>query len=488
MRSLHDLGRRLAACALSLLVACSARGQQPIDLFDDAPPLGSGFIRIGAWNLRHINIEGQAANFLTGATREEDFAILIATFAKGIQDLGLDLVAVVESQPRQNEPNRLTQLRDRLNGGAAGSWRSDETSIDYDSVSQFGGLQFGLLWNSAKIRIDPDDDALLTELRQPRNTDGTLAERTLRAPWLVPVQSGQLQFDLMILHLKSGGGPPQGEEVDAIRGYIAARQSVASPRHLIVCGDWNIRPDQSQGRTRLSELRVTTATGTPLMRVLTVEDIPPTLVEWEALGTIAFGSAQAALVPFTHYNATFIDTFLDHMAISNTMSEIFDNPIQVTLASGTTDLLPGIAIARPHISEQDFVHLTDHLPVVLTLRTSGGAAEPASVPALTIVAALPNPPGADEPAEEVHVRNNTNAPISLVGWRIGDSTGNQFWVLDAADGTIAPGATVVIVRRNRPMYLNNSGGDTIVLIDLNSVAVDRRSYGDAASGQMITFP
>ena len=70
--------------------------QVPIDLFPDVPALGSGFIRIGSWNLRHINLESGAEDYLPGNKEDEDFAILIATFGKAITDLGLDLVAIVE--------------------------------------------------------------------------------------------------------------------------------------------------------------------------------------------------------------------------------------------------------------------------------------------------------------------------------------------------------------------------------------------------------
>ena len=53
------------------------------------------------------------------------------------------------------------------------------------------------------------------------------------------------------------------------------------------------------------------------------------------------------------------DTFLDHMAISSTMDEIFDHPIEVALAAGGTDIRPGIRIARPLVPESDFHDLTD---------------------------------------------------------------------------------------------------------------------------------
>ena len=112
-RSLGPLAMLIVS--LCLLVARPTAAQEPLDLFSDAPRLSPEFVRIGAWNLRHINVEGGAAEVLPGKTPEEDAAILAATFAKAIDDLGLDLVAVIEHQPRPGEPNRLHQIRDELN-------------------------------------------------------------------------------------------------------------------------------------------------------------------------------------------------------------------------------------------------------------------------------------------------------------------------------------------------------------------------------------
>lgn len=487
---MRSLPNRLILCAFLILALAiaPASGQQPIDVFPDDPPLDAGFIRIGSWNLRHINLEGGARQFLAGANDTEDFAILTATFAKAIRDLGLDLVAIQEFQPRAMEPNRLHQIRDHLNGGASGPWRSDETNIPYDNPNdQFGNLQFGVLWNSSRVTIDPNADLLLSELRQPRNQAGELTEQRMRIPWLVPVQAGNLSFDLMILHLKSGGDPPQAEEVNALERFVRQRQTAPQARHLIICGDWNIRPDQPSGRGRLRQMMVPDPGGN-LMRVLTVEEIRPTLEGWEGLGAIPGSSPLAGLVPFSHFNASTLDTFLDHVAISRTLDEIFDHPIQVRLSGGTTDLSAGIRAARPLIPEESYVNLTDHLPLVMTLRTDTAAAvPPPPSAALRIVATLPNPVGDDAQDEEVHLQNTSGQAVTLTGWRIGDASGS-FWPLQAADGTVQPGATVIVRRRARSMSLNNTGGDTITLINPAGATVDQKSYsGTAASGQLFTF-
>lgn len=465
-----------------------ATAQGPFDLFSDVPELNQDFIRIGAWNLRHINLEDGAANFLPGNTQEEDFAILIAPFAKAIQDLGLDVVAISEVQPRAGEVNRLSQIRDKLNDGGS-TWQADQTDIDYvyndGGNAQFGNLQLGLLWKTNKVTIDPTADKLLSDLRQPRNPDGSLKEKTLRAPWLVPITAAALSFDLVVLHLKSGGDAPQADEVEALKKFIADHQSEANPRHLIVCGDWNIRPDRPQGQGRLRKMQVTSG-ATKLMRILTVEQIRPTIDEWEALSPVELTTPFVGVLPVTHFSAQYLDSFLDHIAISQTLNEIFDHPIRMTTKDGKIDTIPGVYIPSPQIIEGDCIKFTDHLPVVLTLRTSGGDVVIPPAGGLVIVGAIPNPTGDDTQDEEVRLRNTGTTDIALDGWKIGDSTAGRFWKLEALDGTVQVGATISIIRRGRNMFLDNAG-DTIRLIDPTGKVVDSKSYGQANSGKVFSF-
>ena len=298
------------------------------------------------------------------------------------------------------------------------------------------------------------------------------------------MSSGELKFDMMVLHLKSGAASPQADEVNALESFIKERQQAPDLRHLIVLGDWNIRPDQSTGRRRLRKLMVSTPSQN-LMRVLTVEELGPSLDEWETFGNLNQNPAVAALVPFTHFNARSIDTFLDHIAISSTFEEIFDHPISVTTASGKVDLRPGVRIATPLIPEADFYRLTDHLPVVLTLRNTDGGAVPPTVAQLILVSAIPNPTGDDRANEQVTVRNVGSDPVPLAGWKILDDR-NTFWALTAQDGIVDPGQTVTIIRGGRPMSLNNTG-DTVRLVNPAGQTVDAHPYDQASSGQVFVF-
>ena len=471
---------------LTIIAPVAATAQQPLDLFSDEPALSNDYIRLGSWNLRHINLESGADDFLPGANDQEDFAILIATFGKAIRDLGLDLVAIVEHQPRAGETNRLQEIQAWLQTNTGETWGRDETNIPYDNTtSQFGNLQFGLLWRTAKVTINTNQDQLLTDLRQPRDANDNLLHQRLRAPWLVPVTAGNLEFDLMVLHLKSGGASPQREEVEALAQFIQDRQSVASPRHLIVVGDWNIRPDQHTGRNRLRQLEAPAGSST-LMRVLTIAEIPPTLENWDGLGPIGFSSPIAGLIPFSHFNLSSIDTFLDHIAISRTLDEVYDHPIEVELAAGSTDLRPGIVVPRPQIAERDYLRLTDHLPTILVLRVAApGTPPPGPGAGLRIVAAVPNPAGSDRQAEAVHITNGGSQLVQLDGWQLRDAA-NTSWQLEASDGAVQPDQTVIVLRNGRQMALNNSG-DTILLINPQGTLVDSKSYESATSGQIIRF-
>lgn len=462
-------------------------GQTPYDLFTDAAPLANGYVRIAAWNLQHVDTTDQEErDFLPGADRDADNDIKAATFAKAIKDLGLDVLFVVENQPRKNEENRIQQIVAFLNEGlATAQWRSDESRIPYNgsltpvSSGSFGGLQFAVIWNSARATIDPNANTLLLDLRQSDD---------LRAPWQVPITAGGLSMDVIVLHLKSGGADVQQDEVDALASALRTRLSQPNARHVVLCGDWNIRPDDPTQANRLRQLEIR-GQGENLMRILTIENTKLTLDDWGAIGRLSNVGNRiiSKVVPFTHYNPGSPDTFLDHMAISRSMSELFDHPLSVTLADGRTDLVPGIQIATPAVPESVFDRFTDHLPIVLTLRTAGGAVATAPLPRLSIVAAMPNPAEPDNQHEEVRVRNNTAAAISLVGWTIRDAVGSR-WLLDATDGSVTPGGTTSVRRRGRDMGLDNQGGDTIRLFDPTGNLVDEKSYtGTIASGVLIQF-
>jgi endonuclease/exonuclease/phosphatase family metal-dependent hydrolase len=476
--------------------------QHPHDLFLDVPPYATGFMRIGTWNVRHLNVETNSQHFFRGSTRDEDCEILITSIAKAICDLQLDVVVLIELQPRPGEADRLFQLVQLLRQKSHNDWRSDRTCLEYDRPDDpYGNLQFGLLWNATRnIEIDPCRNRVLEDLRQPRSATGDLLCREHRAPWLVPVtiraETKSLEFDVLALHLKSGGTTPQAAEVDAVAGFISAHQSGSFPKHLIVCGDWNIRPDESdggRGRPRLRKLTVPTPNGRQtLMRLLTVGDIPPTFDEWEQLSICFRDSGRSPglwrLLPYSHIgsNADAQDTLLDHVAISRTLDELFDHPLEVRLANGNRDLRPGIEIVTPLVPHSEFMHFTDHFPTVLTLKIDDVRRDLRNA-RVRILAVDANPRGDESQLECVVLKNETTESLELAGWRIQNSAGNE-WKLDAEDsnqrnGRLTRGRTVAIYRRARPMTLSNSG-DVITLLDASGRLMDTQRYGSTRTGEV----
>jgi endonuclease/exonuclease/phosphatase family metal-dependent hydrolase len=474
---------RTLVALIGLFLPLFGIAQTPVDLFTDAAPLGAGFVRIGVWNLQHVDTTTPGASiFLSGTSRDADNDIKAATFAKAIRDLGLDILFVVENQPRNNEENRIQQIRDFLNQGLATAiWKSDESNIPYTvqpvASGNFGGLQFAVIWNSSRATIDPAANKLLLHLRQSED---------LRAPWQVPVTSGGLSFDAIVLHLKSGGAPIQQDEVNVLEAELRSRLSQSGARPVILCGDWNIRPDEDDQVARLRQLEIPTANG-KLMRLLTIESTRLTLDDWLGIGKLTVAKVVSKLVPFSHYNAVGPDSFLDHLAISSTLSEQFDHPLSVTLADGRTDLVPGIQIAVPAVPESTFAHFTDHVPVILTLRTTIDAPLAPATSRLEIIAVMPNPIEPDAQHEQVRVRNVSVNSVALTGWTLRDASGAR-WNLDTTDGSVAPGETKIITRKGRAMALDNQGGDTVRLFDPAGNLVHEKSYsGTIASGVLVEF-
>ena len=86
--------------------------------------------------------------------------------------------------------------------------------------------------------------------------------------------------------------------------------------------------------------------------------------------------------------------------------------------------------------------------------------------------------------EMVVLRNLSERPIRLAGWRIADSSGGT-WQLGTEDGVIEPEDVIRIRGRRRPPLLDGAGG-RIVLLNPAEQVVDRQHYDeDVAHGELI---
>ena len=141
--------------------------------------------------------------------------------------------------------------------------------------------------------------------------------------------------------------------------------------------------------------------------------------------------------------------------------------------------------------EEKFVRLTDHLPVVLTLRVADAPHPPPPPRSVRIVAARPHPDADEKLNEEIHLKNFGAEPIDLRGWLLKDAAGDAWQieerdVADLPEGKLAAGAVVIVRRNGRAMSLTNSG-DSITLVDPEHHVLDIKTYNDARTSAVMRF-
>jgi len=110
---------------------------------------------------------------------------------------------------------------------------------------------------------------------------------------------------------------------------------------------------------------------------------------------------------------------------------------------------------------------------------------PASVPAIGIIAALVNPPGADPGQETVTLFNASPADIELSRWQIVDRNGNR----NSLPARVLPTNEAVTLRLDGSgAQLGNNGG-SIRLLTPDGVQVDVVTYAaaQAQSGRILRF-
>ncbi|MFI7125142.1 lamin tail domain-containing protein [Nonomuraea sp. NPDC050153] len=102
---------------------------------------------------------------------------------------------------------------------------------------------------------------------------------------------------------------------------------------------------------------------------------------------------------------------------------------------------------------------------------------------LLIVAALPDPAGADRGHETVTLLNLTATPIDLEGWTLSDAAGGRNPLTGSIDGGAALRVTL-----DGGVRLDNDG-DTIVLVDPKGISIDQVTYqaDRVKPGRTITF-
>ncbi|MFI7632978.1 lamin tail domain-containing protein [Nonomuraea sp. NPDC049400] len=117
--------------------------------------------------------------------------------------------------------------------------------------------------------------------------------------------------------------------------------------------------------------------------------------------------------------------------------------------------------------------------------TPGAPVKPPLVAAgdLLIMAALPDPVGADLGHETVTLLNLTPGPIDLAGWALSDASGGR----KALTGTVEGGAALRVTL-DGAVRLGNRG-DTIILVDPKGTSIDQVTYkaDRVKAGRTIAF-
>lgn len=103
---------------------------------------------------------------------------------------------------------------------------------------------------------------------------------------------------------------------------------------------------------------------------------------------------------------------------------------------------------------------------------------------LVITELLPNP--LEGESEFIEILNTTTEPIDLVDWQLKDASGKKFTIREAADVqiqavvTLAPNQFAYFTQAISGIHLNNTGGETVELLDPNGVVIASVSYPDKA--------
>ena len=136
-------------------------------------------------------------------------------------------------------------------------------------------------------------------------------------------------------------------------------------------------------------------------------------------------------------------------------------------------------VVIPH--EYNPIQVTDHFPIMVHLRFSGGST-PTPYVSIRITSLFPNPPGIENLEEKVTIKNFGSQTVNLTDWKLKDLI-RRTWALDEL-GTLDAGMEKTIYRNGKPMTLNNNG-DTVELIDPAGRVVQSVNYSRVDEGEVV---
>lgn len=322
------------------------------------------------------------------------------------------------------------------------------------------GQDMGLL-----TRIDPEPGSLArtNESGQSGATQKRVSKNLL---YILPV--GTLRLGFVGVHLLAQPDnamrrPEREAQADAVRkAALKLRRKGCLP---IVLGDFNDYDGAPEALDRQGSQ--------PITRVLHI------LREMEPDSATDDVFSAAEFVPRRERYTALWDRGVEGVRDPGDTFTMIDH---ILLSPELRPFVASVRIAHDH----DPYHVSDHFPVIVTLRFQGQAAPtpPPTHPvyALRIAELVPAPRAKESLNERVTIMNAGAVPVDLRRWTLRDLTGRT-WSLDAA-GVLPPGQSVVVRRDGRQMTLNNAG-DTVELVDPSGRVVHSVTYGKVEPDQVV---
>lgn len=328
-----------------------------------------------------------------------------------------------------------------------------------DGKDSFTGQDVGIL-----TRIDPDEPLSRDErVGQSGTTKSGVSKHYIAHFTIEGEKVAMIGLHLLALPLSNSRKLQRQAQADAVRGM--ATDAASSGFQVIVLGDLN----DYDGETLDAE------NDHPITNVLSTIRGMSTATTSDDLESVAEKIAQGQ-----RYTSWYDKDGTETVSPGDAFTSIDHVLVSPSLFA---------KIASVHLDQNhDPTRVSDHFPVVVTFQMkppidTGTDTGTATSDSLAIVSLLPNPAGDENEGEEITLKNLGTSPVPLAGWKFEDKAKTE-WLLDATDGTIAPGATKTVRRRSRDMALNN-GGDTVKLIKSGGTVVQTVTYAKTVEGQEI---
>lgn len=315
-------------------------------------------------------------------------------------------------------------------------------------------------------RVDPDNNAIERDDRQGESGD---VRKAVSKNYFAKFTVGQRRIAIIGLHfvafpVNEGRRLERQAQADAMRKLAVELNGQGFS--VIVMGDFNDYESDPNAMDHIDSTPITTVLSQ--VRSMSPENTNDDLVN------------IASRVPKDSRFTGFHDA--NNNGEVNPPNE-FTSIDHILMAPALAALVEDVRI--PH--EYDPRNVSDHFPIVATLRLAPGMAPPPVVvpggPGIVrIHSLLPNPPGNDNDNEEVTLVNSGTQPLNIAQWTLRDRAGKT-WSLQAL-GNLQPGERKTIRRSGQEMALNNTG-DTVDLIDPNGVVRDTLTYDDVEEGEVI---